>query len=100
MNMKIMRVRTDGPGAAKDERWVLIEVSYFRVFGRRCFVLKQINLENLESLSSDRILLGYVLHSRAYRILNLETNHIMETYEVRLRLVHPPILSMHIMDGW
>jgi hypothetical protein len=46
-------------------------------------------------------LLGYVLHSRAYRILNLETNHIMETYEVRLRLVHPPILSMHIiMDGW
>ena len=35
-----------------------------------------------ESRSSDGIFLGYALHSRAYRVLNLETNRVMETCEV------------------
>jgi hypothetical protein len=40
------------------------------------------NLDKFESWSFDGVFLGYALHSRAYRVLNLETNHIMETCEV------------------
>jgi hypothetical protein len=39
-------------------------------------------LDKFESWSSHGVFLGYALHSRAYRVLNLETNRIMETYEV------------------
>jgi hypothetical protein len=45
-------------------------------------VLKHGNLDKFESRSSDGVFLGYALHSRAYRVLNLETNRIMETCEV------------------
>lgn len=58
------------------------KVSHFKVFGCRCFVLKQGNLDKFESRSSDGVFLGYALHSHAYRVLNLETNRIMETCEV------------------
>jgi hypothetical protein len=58
------------------------KVSHFRVFGCRCFVLKQGNLYKFESRSSNGGFLGYALHSRAFCVLNLETNRIMETCEV------------------
>jgi hypothetical protein len=58
------------------------KVSHFRVFGCRCFVLKQRSLDKFESRSSNGVFLGYALHSRAYRVLNLETNRFMETCEV------------------
>jgi hypothetical protein len=58
------------------------KVSHFRVFGCRCFVLKQGNLDKFESQSSDGFFVGYALHSHAYRVLNLETNRIMETCAV------------------
>ena len=57
------------------------KVSHFRVFGCKCFILKQGNLDKFESRSSDGIFLSYASHSRAYRVLNLETNHIVETCE-------------------
>jgi hypothetical protein len=41
-------------------------------------------LDKFESRSSDGVFLGYALQSRAYRVLNLETNRIMETCEVTL----------------
>jgi hypothetical protein len=44
------------------------------VFGCRCFVLKQGNLDRFGSLSFDGVFLGYALHSCAYRVLNLEIN--------------------------
>jgi hypothetical protein len=50
------------------------KVSHFRVFGCKCFIV--------EARSSDGIFFGYANHSRAYRVLNLETNKIMETCEV------------------
>jgi hypothetical protein len=52
------------------------------VFGCRCFVLKLGNLDKFESRSSDGVFLSFALHSRAYRVLNLETNQIMEICEV------------------
>ena len=52
------------------------------MFGCKCFILKKGNLDKFESRSSDGIFLGYALHSRAYRVLNLETNQIVETCDV------------------
>ena len=39
-------------------------VDNLRVFGCRCFVLKDGNLDKFESRSSDGIFLGYASHSR------------------------------------
>jgi hypothetical protein len=51
------------------------------------------NLDKFESWSFDGVFLGYALHSRAYRVLNLETNHIMETCEVTFNeTTHSPSL--------
>jgi hypothetical protein len=52
------------------------------VFGCRCFILKQGNLDKFESRSSDGVFLGYALHSHAYQVLNLKTNRVVETCEV------------------
>jgi hypothetical protein len=52
------------------------------VFGCRCFILKQGNLDKFESRSLDCVFLGYASHSHAYRVLNLETNRVIQTYEV------------------
>ena len=58
------------------------KVSHLRVFGCKCFILKHGNLDKFESRSSNGIFLCYASHSRAYCVLNLETNYIMETCEV------------------
>jgi hypothetical protein len=39
-------------------------------------------LDKFEARSVDGIFFGYASHSRAYRVLNLETNQIVETCEV------------------
>jgi hypothetical protein len=57
-------------------------VSHFRAFGCRCFILKKGRLDKFESRSFDGIFLGYASHSRAFCVLNLDTNLVMETYEV------------------
>ena len=57
-------------------------VDHLRVFGCRCFVLKDGNLDKFESRSSDGIFLDYASHSRAYRVLIIDTNIIRETCEV------------------
>jgi hypothetical protein len=57
-------------------------VSHFRAFGCRCFILKKGRLDKFESRSSAGIFLGYNNHSRAYRVLNLDTNLVMGTCEV------------------
>ena len=56
--------------------------SHFRVFGCKCFILKQGNLDKFESRFCDGIFLDYASHSHAYRVLNLETNRVVETCEV------------------
>jgi hypothetical protein len=52
------------------------------VFGCKCFILKQDNLDKFESRSSDGIFLGYTSHSHAYRVFNIEANRVVETCEV------------------
>jgi hypothetical protein len=52
-------------------------------FGCKYFILKKgKKLDKFEARSVDGNFFGYAYHSRAYRILNLETNQIVETCEV------------------
>jgi hypothetical protein len=64
-------------------------VSHLRSFGCKCFVLKHGNLDKFESCSSDGILLGYTSHGRSYRVLNLETNTVVESYDVTFNETAP-----------
>lgn len=54
----------------------------FQMFGYKCFMLKQGNIEKFESQYPNKLFIGYALHSRPYHILNLDTNHVVETCEV------------------
>jgi hypothetical protein len=66
------------------------KVSHFHVFGCKCFILKkEKKLDKFEARSVDDILFGYASHSRAYRVLNLETNPIVETCEVTFEETQP-----------
>jgi hypothetical protein len=55
-------------------------VSHLRPFGYKYFILKCDNLDKFESHSSDGIFLGYTHHGRLYRVLNIETNTVIESY--------------------
>jgi hypothetical protein len=46
-------------------------------------------LDKFEARSIDGIFFGYALHSRTYRVLNLETNQIVETCEVTFDETQP-----------
>jgi hypothetical protein len=66
------------------------KVSHFHVFGCKCFILKKgKKLDKFESRSVDGLFFGYASHSRSYRVLNLETNQIVETCEVTINETHP-----------
>jgi hypothetical protein len=65
-------------------------VSHFHVFGCECFILKKgKNLDKFEARSVDGIFFGYASHSRAFCVLNLETNQIVETCEVTFDETQP-----------
>ena len=58
-------------------------MSHLRPFGSKCFVLKKgKHLDKFESRCSDGVFLGYALHSRGFRIWNLDTKQVIETCEV------------------
>jgi hypothetical protein len=66
------------------------KVNHFHVFGCKCFIHKKgKKLDKFEARSVDGIFLGFVSHSRAYRVLNLETNQIVETCEVTFDETQP-----------
>jgi hypothetical protein len=59
-------------------------VSYFRVFGCKCFILKKgVRLSKFESKAVEGIFVGYALNSHTYRIYNKTTRLIVETCNVR-----------------
>jgi hypothetical protein len=66
-----------------------LPVSHLRPFGCKCFILKCANLDKFESRSLDGIFLGYTPHGRSYRLLNLETNTVVESYDVTFNETAP-----------
>jgi hypothetical protein len=66
------------------------KVSHIHVFGCKCFILKkEKKLDKFEARSVDGIFFGYASHSRAYHVLNLETNQIVETGKVTFDETQP-----------
>jgi hypothetical protein len=66
------------------------KVSHIHVFGCKCFILKkEKKLDKFEARSVDGIFFGYASHSRAYHVLNLETNQIVETCKVTFDETQP-----------
>jgi hypothetical protein len=61
-------------------------------FGCKCFILKRGNLDKFESHSSDGIFLGYIPHGRSYRVFNLETNTVVESYDVAFNKTAPYLM--------
>jgi hypothetical protein len=57
-------------------------ISHLGHFGCKCFLLKRGNVDKFESRSSDGILLRYTPHDRSYGVFNLETNTVIELYDV------------------
>ena len=58
-------------------------VKYFRVFGSKCYILRdRESLGKFDSKSDDGIFLGYSTTSRAYRVYNLRTSMFMESANV------------------
>jgi hypothetical protein len=64
-------------------------VSHFQDFGCQCFILIKCKLDKFEAKTSDGIFFGYANHSRAYHVLNLETNQVMETCELTFDETQP-----------
>jgi hypothetical protein len=64
-------------------------VSNLRPFDYKCFILKHGNLNKFDSCSSDGIFLGYIRHGRSYRVLNLETNTIVESCDLTFNETAP-----------
>jgi hypothetical protein len=77
------------------------KVSHFHVFGCKCCILKKgKKFGKFEARSVNGIFFGYASHSRAYRVLNLETNQIVETCEVTFDETQPSSnlsLSVQVM---
>ncbi len=58
-------------------------VSYFKVFGCKCFILNdKDNLGKFDAKSDEGIFLGYSLHSKAYRVFNKRTLIVQESIHV------------------
>uniref|UniRef100_UPI0016465E74 hypothetical protein n=1 Tax=Cobetia crustatorum TaxID=553385 RepID=UPI0016465E74 len=58
-------------------------VKYFRVFGSKCYILRdREHLGKFDTKSDEGIFLGYSLNSRAYRVLNKRTGVIQESINV------------------
>src|SRR5574338_1481057 len=59
------------------------KVSYFRIFGSKCFILNtKDNLDKFDPKSDKGIFIGYSNRSKAYRVFSLRTNTIEETMHV------------------
>ena len=59
-------------------------VSYFRPFGCKCFVLNnnKENLDKFDAKADDGIFLGYSIHSKTYRVYNKKTLVVEESVHV------------------
>ena len=59
-------------------------VIYFKVFGSKCYILKESRKGKLDLKGDEGIFLGYSCKSKAFRCLNLSTHKIIESAHVRI----------------
>ena len=59
-------------------------ISYFRVFGCKCYILKKcVRLSKFDSRCDVGFLLGYSSNSKAYRVFNHNTGLVEEKHDVQ-----------------
>ena len=59
-------------------------VSYLKVFGSKCYILKESRKGKFDVKGDEGIFLGYSCKSKAYRCLNLSTHKIIERAHVKV----------------
>ena len=59
-------------------------VFYFKVFGSKCYNLKEKTNEKFDVKVDEGIFLGYSCKSQAYKCLNLGTHKIIENVHVKI----------------
>ena len=59
-------------------------VSYLKVFGSKCYILKESRKGEFDVKGDEGIFLGYYCRSKAYKCLNLTTHKIIESAHVRI----------------
>ena len=57
-------------------------MKYFKVFERKCYILKDFRTGKLDAKSEQGIFLGYSTRSKAYKCLNTNTNKIVKSENV------------------
>ena len=57
-------------------------VKNFKIFGSKCYILKDDRNEKFDAKSDERIFLGYSTRSKAYKCLNINTNKVVESANV------------------
>ena len=58
-------------------------VKYFKVFGKKCYILKDFRNGKLDAKSEEGIFLGYSTRSKAYKCLNTNTNKVVESANLK-----------------
>ena len=64
--------------------WLKPNVSYLKVFGSKCYILKESRKDKFDIKGDEGIFLGYSCRSKAYKCLNLSTHKIIENSHVRI----------------
>ena len=59
-------------------------VSYLKVFGNKCYILKESRKGKFNVKGVEDIFLGYSYRSKAYKCLNFSTHKIIESAYVRI----------------
>ena len=58
-------------------------VKHFKIFGCKCYILKESRNEKFDVKSEEGIFLGYSTRSKYYKSLNDNTNKVIESTNVR-----------------
>ena len=59
-------------------------VCYFKVFGSKCYILKESRKGKFDVKSDEGIFLGYSNKRKAYKFLNLSTHKVIESTHVKI----------------
>ena len=59
-------------------------VSYFKVFGSKCHILKESRKDKFDAKGDEGIFLEYSSKSKAYRSLNFSTRKVIESAHVKV----------------
>ena len=75
-----------GTNATPFELWYgyTPNVKYFKIFGTRCYILKDNKNGKLDAKNDEGIFLGYSTKRKAYKCLNSNTNKVLESANMKV----------------